>query len=156
MDSRADTGGKQFHLQVPVAGAVIEAEKLWAAEPGHGAPDHGHEVFILVVKKDICRDNEAAGIVDKGDEVDALFPLASVQVRSETSVTIPDFVDMRAFITAHIPAAGHFRFLLEAADKALDGGSGYLSDSNAAVRQELPVYLGGCHAGVFRFHEADL
>ena len=51
------------------AGAIIKTEKAWTAIFRYGRTDNGHKVFKVVIEKDICGNDETAGIIDQGDKV---------------------------------------------------------------------------------------
>ena len=156
VDRGADACSEQFHLIVPVSGAIIEAEKLRTAGSGDSAFDHRHQVFEVVVQKHICGDDKAAGIIDQGDEVDTLFPLRSGQVRPVAGVPIPYFIDVGTFIAAHILIFSHAFLRSEMSDKAFNGRLRYLPDVDAAAGEKMSVYLSSRDTGMLCFQEADL
>ena len=64
MNDRTDTGCKQLHLPVLVAFTIVKVKKLRATVFGNGRPDHRHEIYKVIMKKDINADDEAACIIN--------------------------------------------------------------------------------------------
>ena len=107
MDGGTDPGSKQLHLPVFIRTAVIKVEQLWASISGNRRFHDGHKVYEVVIEKQINPDDEPAGIIDEGkDEHFMFFAIRGTQVRADAGVTAPYFIDMGAFIAAHILSLG--------------------------------------------------
>ena len=102
MDRGTDTCCKQFHLLIAEAGAVVEAEEPGTPVFCDSGADDFHEAHKRIAEKDICPDDEAAGIVNQRDDIKAFLPIRSFEKRSVAGVAIPDFIDMGTFIATHV------------------------------------------------------
>ena len=55
--------------------------------------------------------NEAAGIINQGNDIDPVFfAIRICKAGTDAAVPAPDFIDMGAFIAAHIPVRGLPKF----------------------------------------------
>ena len=107
VDSRADPGGEAFHLPVFVGTAIVEVEQLRTAISGDRGSYDGHEVYEVVIEKDVNAYDEAAGIInERDDEHPALFSIGGAQIRAHAGIPAPDFIDVWTFITAHLAVPG--------------------------------------------------
>ena len=78
MNDRTDTGCKQFHLLVLVAFTIVKVKKLWAAILGNGRLDNRHEIYKVVMKKDVNAHDEAACIINQCNDIyPVLFAIVS-------------------------------------------------------------------------------
>ena len=115
--------GKQFHLSVLIGPAVIDVKKLRPSVLGHGRFHDRHEVYKVIVVKDINTGNETAGIINKSDDVELmLFAIRCFEVRPDRTVASPDFIDMGPFIAAHILVVRGLPFQCQLVYVAVDGG----------------------------------
>ena len=97
-----------------------------------------------------------ASIINQGNDVNTVFfAICISKVWSDTAVAAPHLIDMRAFITAHIPVWSLPQFDLELVDEAADCGFGNLSVYDGTIIFELSV--NGCrrHAWIIRFKIPD-
>ena len=138
MNDRTDTGCKQFHLFVLVTFSVIKVKKLWSAVPGNSRFDNGHEIYEVIIKKDINADDEAACIINQCDDIyPVLFAIVRLKIRSDAGITTPDFVDMGSFVTAHIRVCGSLQLDCQLVHVAVNGGFRYFSAFDAAIVLKL-------------------
>ena len=149
MDRGTDPCRQKFHLFVPVAGAIIETEQFRPSIFGYSGPDHRHQVFVVILIKQICPDKETAGIIDQGNNVDAFFSFRRRKVWPKTGISIPDLINMRTFIAVHLFFRHCFLFRPEMPDKSFYGGDGHLSCAETSVADQLPVDFRSWHTGIF-------
>ena len=93
--------------------------------------------------------NEAAGIINQGNDIDPVFfAIRICKAGTDAAVPAPDLIDMRAFIAAHILVRCLPQFRLKPFHKAADCGFGYLSVYYRAIGFQLPVNSGRRHAWI--------
>lgn len=155
MEGRADSRAEQLHLPVLIRAAVVKVEYFWPAVFGDSGAHDGHEVHKVVLEKDVNAGNEAACVVDQGDDIDLLFPAVSDHPGADAGIAAPDFVDVRAFVAAHVPVVRHCVFCHEPVYEAVDGGLGSGSLREEPVAEEGAADHGGGHSGVTRLHVPD-
>ena len=156
MQGRANPGSQQFHLLIPVAGSVLEAEQLGASEPGYCRMDDGHEVLEAVMEKNICRDDETAGIINEGNKVDPFLPFCRGKPGTVTGIPVPYLIDMGPFVPPHVLIGGIPFFFFEQTYKALHRRYGKLSRMDAAAGKKDAVDLSGRNARMRFFQMPDL
>ena len=82
--SGADPCRKEFHLPVFIGTAIVKIEDLWSSVLGNSRFYHRHQVHEVVVEEDVYADDEAARIIDQGDDIDAaLFSVLCFQIRPD-------------------------------------------------------------------------
>ena len=72
-----DPGGEQVHLPVAVGPPIIKTPYLRPPVFRHGGAHDGHQVHEAVIEEEVRAGDEPAGIVNKGDDIDPLFPAVS-------------------------------------------------------------------------------
>ena len=116
----------------------IKVKKLWSAVPGNSRFDNGHEIYEVIIKKDINADDEAACIINQCDDIyPVLFAIVRLKIRSDAGITTPDFVDMGSFVTAHIRVCGSLQLDCQLVHVAVNGGFRYFSAFDAAIVLKL-------------------
>ena len=69
----------------------------------YGCSHNGHQIDKVIIVEHIDPGNEPAGIIDQGNDIDPVFFSVRIcKAGTDTAVPAPDFVDMGAFISAHI------------------------------------------------------
>ena len=97
MDNRANACSKQLHLLVLIGTAVIKVEHLRSAIFGNSGFHDRHEIYKVIIEKDINADNKAAGIINQSNDINLMFfAVRGCKVRSNTGVAAPYFVDVIA------------------------------------------------------------
>ena len=93
-DHGSDPGSQQFHLPVFIGWAVIKVENLGLSVPGDGRLHDGHQVHESIMKEDIRAKDKAAGIIDQGNHINAVFPaVRGFQPGTGTGIAAPYFID---------------------------------------------------------------
>ena len=142
MDGGSDPCSEELHLLIAETWPVVKAEQPRPAVFCDGRPYDFHEVDEGIVEKGIRGDDEPAGIIDQGDDVQALLSFRGLQVRAVTRIPVPDLVDVGAFIPAHVFSCRPAGIFPAGPDKALHRGGGDLSRADGPVALQGAVHFG--------------
>lgn len=70
----------------------------------YGCSHNGHQIDKVIIVEHIDPGNEPAGIIDQCNDIDPVFfAIRHRKTGTDTAIPTPDFVDMGAFVAAHIP-----------------------------------------------------
>ena len=70
----------------------------------YGCSHNGHQIDKVIIVEHIDPGNEPAGIIDQCNDIDPVFfAIRRRKTGTDTAIPTPDFVDMGAFVAAHIP-----------------------------------------------------